>query len=280
MRPELTVLCRSLEQLEACCEARWELSTVTSRTSGFIKKRWRKCARLGRRRKSILATPRIQKAGESGYFKIVERAEPDGVLVRNLGAIDYFSKTDLSLVGDFSLNVANPITASFFKRQGLEKLTVSYDLNLEQVLGLLGGASPDWFEITLHQHMPMFHMEHCVFCTFMSSGTDITNCGKPCEKHDVQLRDRVGQLHTLKADVGCRNTLFRGQAQTGARFFKAMRELGGSRFRVELLREDAAETRELIEAYARLLRGETLAGDLFARLGAESKLGVVEGTLL
>jgi putative protease len=126
----------------------------------------------------------------------------------------------------------------------------------------------------------MFHMEHCVFCTFMSDGKDSTDCGRPCEKHDVQLRDRVGQLHTLKADVGCRNTLFRGQAQTGARFYKTLRDAGASRFRLELLREDATATRELISAYTGLLRGETLAGDLFARLGLESKLGVVEGTLL
>ena len=50
--------------------------------------------------------------------------------------------------------------------------------------------------------MPMFHMEHCVFCTFLSNGTSYKNCGRPCERHHVQLRDRVGQLHPLLADAG------------------------------------------------------------------------------
>ncbi|MFT4548420.1 MAG: putative protease [Verrucomicrobiales bacterium] len=276
---ELTVLCRNLEQLEACCGSvgvvycDFEDIRLYKEAVALVRE-------SGAGTRIFLATPRIQKAGEAGYFKIIERAVPDGVLVRNLGAIDYFSKTDLELVGDFSLNVANPITADFFKTRGLDLLTVSYDLNIEQVLGLLRAAPPAWFEVTLHQHMPMFHMEHCVFCTFMSEGTDATNCGRPCEKHDVQMRDRVGQLHTLKADVGCRNTLFRGQAQTGARFFNTLREAGASRFRLELLREDAAGTKELIDAYAKLLSGQTPAAELFTRLNLESRLGVVEGTMV
>ena len=113
----------------------------------------------------------------------------------------------------------NPISAQRLMAQHFEKLTVSYDLNIEQVMDLLKLTPPEWFELTLHQHMPMFHMEHCVFCTFLSEGTDFTNCGRPCDNYEVQLRDRVGQLHPLSADVGCRNTLFNGRAQSGARFF-------------------------------------------------------------
>ncbi|MGI9241748.1 MAG: DUF3656 domain-containing U32 family peptidase [Verrucomicrobiales bacterium] len=276
--PELTVLCRSLEQLEAACGL---VSVVYCDFEDIrlYKEAVAKLRESGASTRIFLATPRIQKAGESGYFKLIERAEPDGVLIRNLGGIDYFSSAGLEMVGDFSLNIANPITAGVFNAHGLRSLCVSYDLNIDQVLALLRGAPPSWFEITLHQHMPMFHMEHCVFCTFMSEGKDYTDCGRPCEKHDVQMRDRVGQLHTLKADVGCRNTLFRGQAQTGARYYKTLREAGAGRFRVELLREDAGQTRELIRSYQNLLTGETLAGDLFARLDLESKLGVVEGTL-
>ena len=64
-------------------------------------------------------------------------------------------------------------------------MTASYDLNFAQLEALLKSAPPEWFEITLHQHIPMFHMEHCVFCAFLSKGTDYTNCGRPC---DVRMR--------------------------------------------------------------------------------------------
>ena len=102
----------------------------------------------------------------------------------------------------------------------------------------------------------MFHMEHCVFCTFLSEGTSYKDCGRPCEKHHVQLRDRVGQLHTLMADVGCRNTLFNGRAQTGARFFQALSNAGLRRFRCDFTNEDKASTLLTLQSYQQLLKGQ------------------------
>ena len=160
----------------------------------------------------------------------------------------------------------------------LDCLTISYDLNIGQVLELLDGAPPDWFELTLHQHMPMFHMEHCVFCTFLSKGTTYKDCGRPCETHVVHLRDRVGQLHRLQADVGCRNTLFNGKAQTGARYFENLRSAGLSRFRIELL-DEAADAVKTIRAYQDLIAGKINAFDLINQVQALEKLGVTEGTL-
>ena len=64
--------------------------------------------------------------------------------------------------------------------------------------------------------MPMFHMEHCVFCAVLSPGTNKHNCGRPCDTHEVKLRDRIGMEHPLVADVGCRNTLFNAVPQSGA----------------------------------------------------------------
>jgi putative protease len=228
-----------------------------------------------------LATPRIQKPGEVGFFKVVERAEPDGVLIRNLGGVAYFKdRTDLYKIGDFSLNCANPLTARILREEGrLDRLTISYDLNIEQVMDLLLAAPTDWLELTIHQHMPMFHMEHCVFCAFMSSGTSILDCGKPCEKHHVQMKDRVGQIHTLKADVGCRNTLFNGRAQTGARFYAQLRGTGLRRFRVELLDETREESLRTIQTYQALLAGTCSGNLLWQDLDVTEKLGVTEGTL-
>ncbi|MFN7561724.1 MAG: DUF3656 domain-containing protein [Prosthecobacter sp.] len=225
-----------------------------------------------------LATPRIQKSGEAGFFKLIQRAEPHGVLIRNLGAMAFFSGEGIPMTGDFSLNVANPLTAEILKKSGLERLTISYDLSIEQVLDLLGGAPPEWFELTLHQHMPMFHMEHCAFAAFMSEGTDFTNCGRPCEKHRVHLRDRVGMAHPLKADVGCRNTLFNAVAQTGAQYVTALRQAGLGAFRIELLEEDKDESLRILRTYQDLLAGKRGAEDIWRDLKAQSQLGVTRGT--
>ena len=276
--PELRVLCRSLEQVEGCAQA----------GANFIYcdfedlKEYRQAVNVVRNAgvKIYLATPRIQKPKEAGFFKMVEKAEPDGVLVRNLGGISYFKERGVPVVADFSLNVANPVSAALLMKHGnFENLTVSYDLNEGQVVELLESAPPEWFELTVHQHMPMFHMEHCVFCTFLSEGTSIKNCGKPCDRHSAQLRDRVGQLHILKADVGCRNTLFNGRAQTGAGSVDEFISLGLRKFRVELLEEDEKQAARLVGWYQNFLNGKGEAQDLVRKLGAVERLGVTKGTL-
>ena len=134
-----------------------------------------------------LATPRIQKAGETGFFRLIESAKPDGVLIRNLGALDYFRSTKLPMIGDFSLNVSNSLSADLFISEGLQLLSPSYDLDITQLLELLRSAPPAWFELTLHQHIPMFHMEHCVFAAFLSQGKDHLTCGRPCDRHQIAV---------------------------------------------------------------------------------------------
>lgn len=274
---ELAVLCRTEEQVNAMLEEGVERIYADFED---IRRYADLARRVENRAELFLATPRIQKAGESGLFRLVERAGAKGVLVRNLGGVEHFrNRSPLRMVGDFSLNVANPLSADLLMGEGFDWLTVSYDLNIGQVLDLLAAAPPKWFELTIHQHMPMFHMEHCVFCRFLSKGTDATNCGRPCDKHRVELRDRVGQRHPLSADVGCRNTLFNGRAQSGARFLPELLRAGLRRFRIELLRENAAEARRTVLVYRDLLEGRDAAGPIWEKLGAESRLGVTEGTL-
>ncbi len=278
-KEELRVLCRSLDQVRGALE-----SGISFLYCDFEDLReYRKAVSLVREAggEVFLATPRIQKPSEMGFFKMIEKAEPDGVLVRNLGGVSYFKERQMRQVADFSLNVANPVTAALLMEHGeFENLTISYDLNEGQVSDLIQNAPPAWFELTMHQHMPMFHMEHCVFCTFLSDGgTSIKNCGKPCDEHHVQLRDRVGQLHILKADVGCRNTLFNGRAQTGVRSVKGFQKLGLFRFRIELLEEDLLETKDLLHRYQDFFSGDLNAGHLIEDLDATERLGVTEGTL-
>jgi len=283
--PTLSVLCRSPQQLEAAIEAQVDtiyLDYEDPRRFRESVQRFRSSNIQNPTSKILLATPRILKPGEIGYLKLIERAEADGLLLRNLGSLQHYrDRRDLLKVGDFSLNVANPVTARLLMTEaGLDYLTVSYDLNIRQALELAHATPAEWLEVTLHQHMPLFHMEHCVFCTFLTQGTTWKDCGRPCESHVVHLRDRVGQLHRLQADVGCRNTLFNGRAQTGARFFKALRDPGLRRFRVELLDEDQAAAGRTIRAYQRLLRGEINSEGLMAEVEALEKLGVTEGTLV
>jgi putative protease len=226
----------------------------------------------------FVAPPRIFKPGEEWTLEQVRSCNADGYLVRNYDHLKFFARD--RRIGDYSLNVANRLAADYFKNQfGLERVTASYDLNFQQLEALLSAAPPEWFEVTIHQHMPMFHMEHCVFCAFLSNGTDFRNCGRPCDVHDVRLRDRVGAEHPLKADVGCRNTVFNSLAQTGAEYVSRMMELGVRHFRVEFLNETPEQVTETLSKYRRLLRGEITGTQLWHELKLMNQLGVTRGQM-
>jgi putative protease len=228
----------------------------------------------------FLTTLRIQKAGEIGLFRALAKQGADGWLVRNLAALRFAKERSIPCVADFSLNVTNPLTAQWLIEHGADRITASYDLNRDQLVELVGPMPARWMEVVIHQHMPMFHMEHCVFCTVLSPGTNKSNCGRPCDRHDVKLRDRIGVEHVLHADIGCRNTLYNGNAQSGAEVVPTLRQLGVQNYRIEILRDaPSPELERLIGLYRDLVAGKLDGGSVWRALKAENRVGVTRGTL-
>ena len=281
---QLVALVRNLPQLEAAL--RCDLTTIYCEFEDPKKYRDAVAAVRAHRPSTLnpqsstvfVAPPRILKPGEEWILEQVRSCNADGYLIRNYDHLKFFAND--RRIGDYSLNVANRLTAGYFMNKfGLERVTTSYDLNFQQLEALLQAAPPEWFEVTIHQHMPMFHMEHCVFCAFLSSGTDFRNCGRPCDVHDVRLRDRAGAEHPLKADVGCRNTVFNALAQTGAEYVSRMVELGVRHFRVEFLNETPEQVEQTITKYRRLLRGEITGTQLWHELKLMNQLGVTRGQM-
>jgi putative protease len=283
---ELIVLVRSLPQLEAALKC----GVQTIYCEFEDPKKYREAVTLfhtahgcqsqikNRKPEIFVAPPRIFKTGEEWILKQVLSSNADGYLVRNYDHLKFFANERKR--GDYSLNIANHLSADYLKNKfALESVTPSYDLNFSQLEALLQSAPPEWFEVTIHQHMPMFHMEHCVFCAFLSSGTDFTNCGRPCDTHVVKLRDRVGAEHALKADAGCRNTVFNSQTQTGAEYISKMIKLGVRHFRVEFLDESPETVERTIAKYRQLLRGEIDGTQLWRELKLMNQLGVTRGQI-
>jgi putative protease len=89
----------------------------------------------------------------------------------------------------------------------------------------------------------------------------------------------VGAEHPVKADVGCRNTVFNSQAQTGAEYVERMLALGVRHFRIEFLNETPAEVATTIARYRQLLRGEITGAQLWRELKLFNQLGVTRGQM-
>ncbi|UHA71644.1 U32 family peptidase [Paenibacillus sp. 481] len=294
---QLTALCRTLEQVQVAVKTDVALIYADFEFIKQFPAAIEACRAAGK--PIALVTPRIHMPNENGYHRNILKLKPDAVLVRNTGALHFYTQakaefeakqqaegganngeTFPTLIGDFSLNVANHKAVELFADAGLQLITPSYDLNIQQMIDMLGRSDTSKLEIVIHQHLPMFHTEHCVYCTFLSEGTDFTNCGRPCEERSISLRDRIGMSHPVRVDEGCRNTVYNAVEQSGAEYLPNFLEHGVSSYRVEFLEETPEQVTEVIDLYGRALRGEISGTQVWRKLKATNQLGVTRGQLV
>ncbi len=284
----LFAVCRNLEQARAVLDAGasgvyLDFLAITGLGPAIRELRARFASPIG------IALPRIRKPGEDKIDAYVFGLEPDAVLLRSLGSIASNARQSAEArpgsiarapvcIADFSINVTNTLSALDVLKREVAAFTPSYDLDAAQLLALLGSPLGPYAEVVLHHPMPLFHMEHCVIAALLSAGHNHRDCGRPCDRHVVSLRDRKGVHLPIEADIGCRNTVFHGVAQSAADQASALRGAGVKRFRIELVRETADEARTLVESYLELLADRCPPQALRSRLQT-SGLPVVRGSL-
>jgi putative protease len=230
----------------------------------------------------VVATTRIGKPGEDALLQRLRRLQPDGVLVRHFAALMRFRQfradgDTVALHGDFSLNATNSLTALHLLGLGLDTLTASFDLDEAQLTAMAGALPAGRLAVVVQHRIPTFHTEHCVYSHLLSNGRDYHSCGRPCERHQVALRDHKGQEHPVIVDVGCRNTVFHHASQQSAAWVPGLRGLGVQRFRVEFVRESAREVDTVLAAWRDFLAKDLDAAELARRTGAKSQFGVAQG---
>jgi len=226
-----------------------------------------------------VAGPRILKPDEQRIVDFLLGLDC-AILVRSTGLLHMLSgRTHPELIGDFSLNAANVLSAAYLLGLGLTRLTPTHDLNAAQVTALAQAIGPERVEVIAYHHLPVFHTEHCVFCRFLSTGTSYKNCGRPCERHALALRDKQGRSHPVMADVGCRNTVFGAEAQEAGPYLDAWRGAGISHVRLEFAHESADEVAAVGQAFTATLAGEQSARALTQRLAEVAPQGITEGSL-
>ena len=101
----------------------------------------------------------------------------------------------------------------------------------------------------------------------------------PCEKHQVSVRDSQGRSHPVMADVGCRNTVFGGEAQCDSKSLSQWTDAGIRDFRIEFVHHSAHQVAAIVEAYQMFFDKQLSAEQLDESLKANSPQGITEGSL-
>ena len=154
----------------------------------------------------VAVAPRILKPGETRFLQFLADLKPDAVLVRNLGALAFFSDRQIPCITDFSLNIVNDLAFRQLEELGnVLRITPGFDLDEERLTQLLNCVTPEKVELIVQGRSPLFTMEHCLWkANVVPKGEP---CNKICRTQPLKVRDRRGAVHTVRSDIHCRNII-------------------------------------------------------------------------
>ena len=87
-----------------------------------------------------------------------------------------------------------------------------------------------------------------------------------CTRNNIHLRDQSGKDNLVLADLGCRNTVFLSEAQSGIQSLRDWSDAGVGTIRIELVNEDKDDVKKIVRGYLNVLTGEERASSAWESL--------------
>ena len=172
----------------------------------------------------------------------------NGLLVTNLGAISKFKDLNLELVGDYSLNIYNSLSADFYKEQGLDMAALSCESPVGNTKdALLKSTLP--LEIVVHGSPVVMYISHDLYenTQVLDKGDNITR--KYNNKNVLLLVDDGGNEHPVYRDNKGMNHMLLSKELSYMPILNELKNLGAKAFRIEGCHYDENTLRVVIKAY-------------------------------
>lgn len=189
----------------------------------------------------------------------------DGIMVTNLGAVQQFVFRGYPLIGDFNLNVYNMVSAEWYRKRGVQRLTASLELPLSDFTALLQSTSSVPLEAIVHGSPAIMYMEHDLY-----ENTEAFE--SMAEENNLYVDNRVLVLKTDKGenpvyrDIHGRCHLTLAKELCLLPLTKELAEAGLSVFRIEGATYSPEQLSRIVRAYRQALDAPELAEQLFEGL--------------
>lgn len=225
-------------------------------------------------------TPRVLREAWLPWFKSLLEAfrefPPEGLNVHNLGVLalarDY---TDIPLQSDFSLIVYNRMAAAEIKALGVERVTLSPELNFRQI-EVLAKACPLPLEAIVDGYLELMLSAYCAMGSFLG-GVGERACSAPCRKKRYFLKDRKEALFPLVTDGFCQMHVLNSQPLSMLPHLRRLTALGIDRVRIEGRYEGGRSFVDVVERYSAFLQSGALTEEEEKRCQAAEGMSFTRG---
>jgi putative protease len=177
-----------------------------------------------------------------------------GIVTANLGIINRFNK-EISIIGDYKLNVFNRYAGDFYK-SFLTGTCISAELNQKEIKEI-GVKSSLPLQIMVYGKYELMVSEYCAIGSVFGNKAADKACIEKCTKGCYTLKDRMGEEFTVNTDKYCRSYIYNNVPVNLISNMAEIIKNNISSFRLDFIHESYEETMEVLNSYVeRTWQGE------------------------
>lgn len=185
-----------------------------------------------------IVLPRIHRASDAGNIMEYLKSDADIYYAPSAAAAWVCRENQVPFIVDATLNTVNAKSVLYHLQMGAEQVCASYELSPVRVADLASNIPniPEGFlEWPVYVRMPAFHMEYCLFSMRYGKGERYPECGQPCKKNDLFVKDPKGAVHEVFYDHLCRNTVYLEKPLNYINSIQSASRAGVRYFRIEVI---------------------------------------------
>ncbi len=178
----------------------------------------------------------------------------DGLLVGNIGHLNKDKyPSQLNIMGDYSLNCFNSSSLKQLAQLGVNGVTLSFELTLNQIRNL-AHIQDFTKEAVVYGRLPLMTSEYCPVGSIAGGFDSKTKCSSACEKGIYYLKDRIGAQFPVMCDrLDCRSTVFNSNVLLLEENIGKIKEAGVDIIRLNFTDETADEMRAIVNMHRDLV---------------------------
>jgi U32 family peptidase len=173
----------------------------------------------------------------------LERNNELGLVISNLGHLKIAQRLRISkLRSNFTLNIVNSAAAEFLKKQGVQSICISPELNLTQIKELSDAIDID-MEAVVYGYQPAMITEYCP----KTSASACNACKS--EKGSYGIIDERNKLFRVINMGNCKSMILNSDVLCVYENLSNILDSGISKFRLDFYNEKDSDVLEIVKAY-------------------------------